>query len=101
MPTITIMKSILISTTLIIATHLHLGYYVSLDFEDPRLEIFIKKHPTLQVRFENIYTSEEQRKPLKELSTAELIMVRNYCKFRLGIDNPLRSQDDLEVCKAR
>ena len=101
LPTITIMKSILISATLIIIAHLYLGYYVSLDFEDPRLEIFIKKHPTLQVRFENIYTSEEEPKPLKDLSTAELIMLRNYCKFRLGIDNPLRSQDDLEVCKAR
>lgn len=95
------MKKILAISTLALVAHLYVGYYVSLDFEDPRLEIFIKKHPTLQVRFENIYTSEEERKPLKDLSTAELIMVRNYCKFRLGIDKPLRSQDDLEVCKAR
>jgi len=95
------MKKILAISTLALVAHLYVGYYVSLDFEDPRLEIFIKKHPTLQVRFENIYTSEEERKPLKDLSTAELIMLRNYCKFRLGIDNPLRSQDDLEVCKAR
>ncbi len=95
------MKKIFISFILISIAHLYLGYYVSLDFEDPRIEIFIKKHPTLQVRFENIYTSDEERKHLKDLSTAELIMVRSYCKFRLGNDSQLRNQDELEACKAR
>ncbi len=31
----------------------------------------------------------------------EINIIRNYCKYRLGIDTWLQSQEELESCKAR
>ncbi|KQQ49974.1 hypothetical protein ASF84_22525 [Pseudomonas sp. Leaf127] len=95
------MKKILSIIALITAAHLYIGYYVSLDIEDPRYMVFIKKHPTLKLRFENIYTSDRDSRSLDELSEVELKTVQDYCKYRLGIVTRLESQAELEACKER
>ncbi|GAB7528798.1 hypothetical protein PS3A_12070 [Pseudomonas sp. 3A(2025)] len=95
------MKKTLSIFTLMTITHLYIGYYISLDIEDPRYMVFIKKHPTLQLRFENIYTSDRDSRSLAELSEIELKTVQDYCKYRLGIETKLNTQEELDACKER
>ncbi len=95
------MKKIISIIALMTIAHLYIGYYISLDIEDPRYMVFIKKYPTLQLRFENIYTSDRDSRSLAELSEVELKTVQDYCKYRLGIETELNSQEDLEACKKR
>lgn len=95
------MKKVLLLIALVFVSHLYIGYYTSQDVEDRKTVFFIKKYPTLQVRFNNIYTKDEDAKPLTELSSEEMHVVRNYCKYRLGIETWLQSQEELDACKAR
>lgn len=95
------MKKILATISLLLFTHLYIGYYISEDMEDKRYVVFIKKYPTLQIRFHNIYTRDTEVGSLDELSMERLNMVKNYCKYRLGIDTKLKTQEELEACKKR
>ncbi|MGE8497078.1 MAG: hypothetical protein ACN6O6_06165 [Pseudomonas sp.] len=80
---------------------LGVGFYKTYFAEDNRLVFFIKKHPTFQVRFENIYASDQDDKPLERLNDEERQVVIAYCKYRLGIRTELNSQAELEMCKQR
>jgi hypothetical protein len=62
---------------------------------------FIKKKPTLQVKFENIFASDSDDKLLDELIMEEVNIIRDYCKYRLGIETWLQTQEELETCKVR
>jgi hypothetical protein len=64
---------------------LNVGVYETHFAEDNRSVFFIKKHPTLQVRFENIFLTDEDDKPIDRLSNEERSVVINYCKYRLGM----------------
>lgn len=81
--------------------YLNVGIYETHFAEDNRVVFFIKKHPTLQTQFENIFLTDEDVKPLDRLSGEERDTVINYCKYRLGIETELRTQEELEVCKQR
>lgn len=80
---------------------LSVGVYETYFAEDNRSVFFIKKHPTFQIRFENIFLTDEDYKPIDRLSDEEREVVINYCKYRLGIETELRTQKELEACKKR
>ncbi len=80
---------------------LNVGVYETRFAEDNRVVLFIKKHPTLQVQFVNIFLTDEDEKLLDQLSDEERRTVINYCKYRLGIETGLRTQEELETCKQR
>jgi hypothetical protein len=80
---------------------LSVGFYETRFAEDNRVVFFIKKHPALQVQFENIFLADEDEKPLERLSDEERRAVINYCKYRLGIETELKRQEELETCKQR
>ena len=93
-------KIILVLTILALSfLWLNVGIYDTYFAEDNRSVFFIKKHPTLQVRFENIFLTDEDDKPIGRLSDEERRIVINYCKYRLGIETKLRTQEELEACK--
>lgn len=93
-------KIILVLTTLALSfLWLNLGVYQTHFAEDNRSVFFIKKHPALQVRFENIFLTDEDDKPIDRLSDEERSEVINYCKYRLGIKTELNTQEELEACK--
>lgn len=95
-------KIILVLTILALSfLWLNVGVYETYFAEDNRSVFFIKKHPTLQVRFENIFLTDEDDKPINRLSDEERKSVINYCKYRLGIETELRTQEELEACKKR
>lgn len=85
----------------IAALWLNVGFYETYFAEDNRAVFFIKKYPTLQVRFENIFLSDQDDKPLERLSDEERSVVIEYCKYRLGIETELKTQDELDACKEK
>lgn len=95
-------KTILFLIILLLAfSWLNVGVYETRFAEDNRVVFFIKKHPTLQVQFVNIFLTDEDEKLLDQLSDEERRTVINYCKYRLGIETGLRTQEELETCKQR
>jgi hypothetical protein len=76
-----------------------LGYYKETgEFKD-YLHVFIKKTPTPQVKFENIFANLRDHRQLHELTPRERQRVIDYCKYRLGVETQLESQNELERCK--
>lgn len=67
----------------------------------PENVFFIKKSPTLQMKFENIFAYESDDKKWSELNDAERQLVIQYCKYRLGIITTLKNQSELEAFKKR
>ncbi|GFM67726.1 hypothetical protein PSCICJ_38440 [Pseudomonas cichorii] len=82
-------------------TWLFTGYYNSIEDAEIHSHFFIKKSPTLQIKFFNIYANNADPKHLAELDNQERQLVIDYCKYRLGIDVKLNTDDELDACKAR
>ena len=95
------MKIATITLLLTLTAHLFIGYYTPQGIHDEGSIFFFKKHPTLQLKFKNIYTKDEDPKPLSELNMIEINTIIEYCKYRLGIETQLESESALESCKAR
>ena len=95
------MKSLLIILSITIVAILYIGFYERMEDVYPEKVFFIKKSPTFQIEFENIFAYESDDKSLSELSEAERNVVVQYCKYRLGINTTLTSQSELEKCKQR
>lgn len=93
------MKKILTLFTLLLAAHFYVGYYETRYAEDNRMVFFIKSQPTLQIEFVNLFASDSDDKPLGDLSRVEMNIIRDYCKYRLGIETWLQSQEELDACK--
>lgn len=95
------MKTLLIILSTTIVAMLYIGFYEKMEDAYPEKVFFIKKSPTFQMEFENIFAYESDDKKLSELSEVERSLVINYCKYRLGLDTTLKSQSELEKCKQR
>lgn len=94
-------KATLLVTLVVFLAWLNVGYYETYFAEDNRVVFFLKKHLSFQVRYENIYLTDENEKPLGRLSDEERGVVISYCKYRLGIETQLRTQEELDACKQR
>lgn len=77
---------------------LFVGYYDALEDAETHKVYFIKTSPTFQVRFRQLFAND---KPLAQLSKQEREVVINYCKYRLGLETHLETQEELDVCKQR
>jgi len=83
-----------------LATWCSFGYYTEIGEFQNYTHVFIKKSPTLRVEFENIFANQRDDKKLSKLDIQERQKVMDYCRYRLGIDTTLETEDDLEQCKA-
>lgn len=95
------MKSLLIIVPTILVAFLYIGFYARMEDAYPEKIFFIKKAPTFQIKFENIFAYESDDKELSELSDTERQLVIQYCKYRLGVTTTLINQNELEECKKR
>ncbi|MCY1431945.1 hypothetical protein D9M71_479240 [compost metagenome] len=95
------MKNLVLPLVLALLAGLFIGYYDTRYAEDNKRVFFIKKQPTFQVEFENLFANDADNKKLPELNDEERKIVLNYCKYRLGIETNLKTQDELEMCKKR
>ena len=93
-------KSIAVAGIMLVI-HLYIGYYTNLGVHGSDIIFFIKKHPTFQIKFENLHTKSSDSVPWSELNMIEEKMIRDYCKYRLGIETWLDNAEELEACKAR
>lgn len=99
MPLMKIVIFALLAT--LVTASLTVGYYRSFEDEETRYTFFIKKVPTFQLRFRNIFANEGDPKPLERLRPDEREKVIEYCRYRLGIDTKLETQAELDACKVR
>lgn len=95
------MKKIIAVLAITLFAALFIGYYETRWAEDNKTVFFIKKQPTLQLEFVNIFDSDADDKPLHKLDQEERQLVIDYCKYRLGIVTQLNNQEELEACKGR
>lgn len=95
------MKKLFIVFSLALAVLLFVGYYRVVDDAELNRVFFIKKRPTFQVEFVNLFANDADNKKLHELEMAERELIIDYCKYRLGINSELRTQEELEICKQR
>lgn len=95
------MKKLLIATVLAILSVLYVGYYEALEDGDIETILFIKKHPTLQIKFYNIHANDGEIRDVERLTDEERNLIIDYCHYRLGIDTELETQDDVEACRKK
>ncbi len=95
------MKKLIAFIALALITLFYVGYYKSLDDAELNTNFFIKRHPTLQMEFVNLFANDADSKPLQALSSEERQLVMDYCRYRLGIETTLQNQSELDACKKR
>jgi hypothetical protein len=95
------MKKILVAATLALLAVLYLGYYEALEDGDIETILFIKKHPTFQMKFYNIHANDGEIRKVERLTEEERKWIIDYCRYRLGIETDLRTQDDVETCRKK
>jgi hypothetical protein len=95
------MKKIIFVLLLSQTAAFFIGYYQITGETEMHTRFFIKKAPTFQVKFDNIYANQSDPKQLTELTFDERQLVRRYCKYRHGIETKLTTQKDLEQCQKR
>ncbi|MEN1834460.1 hypothetical protein AAIM60_16380 [Pseudomonas lijiangensis] len=95
------MKKTIVLLTLTLIAWLFIGCYESIDDAEVNTVFFIKKRPTPQLKFVNIFANDADDKKLHELNERQRELVINYCKYRLGIETRLDNEAELGECKKR
>jgi hypothetical protein len=95
------MKKLIALIVLVLVTVLYVGYYEALEDGDIESILFIKKHPTFQMKFYNIHANDGEIRQVERLTEQERNWIIDYCRYRLGIDTDLKTQTDVEVCRKK
>ncbi|EJL08926.1 hypothetical protein [Pseudomonas chlororaphis] len=95
------MKKLLIAAALALWAVLYIGYYEALEDGDIETILFIKKHPTFQMKFYNIHANDGEIRQVERLAEEERKWIIDYCRYRLGIDTDLKTQNDVEMCRKK
>ena len=95
------MKKLTALFILVLVTVLYVGYYEALEDGDIETILFIKKHPTFQMKFYNIHANDGEIRQVERFTEQERKWIIDYCRYRLGIDTDLKTQNDVEVCRKK
>ncbi|SDT48913.1 hypothetical protein [Pseudomonas granadensis] len=95
------MKKLIALIGLALVTVLYVGYYEALEDGDIETILFIKKHPTFQMKFYNIHANDGEIRRVERLTDEERNWIIDYCRYRLGIETDLKTQNDVEVCRKK
>lgn len=75
------------------------GYYKTSWAEDNEIIFFIKKEPTLQIKFVNYFsTDSEDKSKIHKLDNGERRLIIDYCKYHLGIKIEMKTQEEMDIC---
>lgn len=74
------------------------GYVNSYLDDEVQTKFFVKKYPTLKMRFYDPFANEGDDVPIESLSRRDRLEFSDYCKFRFGISND--GNVSLGRCKA-
>ena len=95
------MKKLLIAAVLVMLAVLYAGYYEALEDGDIETVVFIKEHPTFQMKFYNIHANDGEIRQVEHLTDKERKLIIGYCRYRLGIATELKTQNDVEMCRKK
>lgn len=95
------MKKLTALFILVLVPVLYVGYYEALEDGDIETILFIKKHPTFQMNFYNIHANDGEIRQVERFTEQERKWIIDYCRYRLGIDTDLKTQNDVEVCRKK
>ncbi|MFJ5258673.1 hypothetical protein ACIP8I_26270 [Pseudomonas sp. NPDC088414] len=95
------MKKLIALIVLVLVTVLYVGYYEALEDGDIETILFIKKHPTFQMKFYNIHANDGEIRQVERLTEQERKWIIDYCRYRLGIETDLKTQNDVEICRKK
>ncbi|WP_308125052.1 hypothetical protein [Pseudomonas cichorii] len=95
------MKKSIVLLTVTLTAWLFIGCYESIDDAEVNTVLFIKKRPTFQLKFVNLFANDADDKKLHELNERQRQLVITYCNYRLGIETRLNNKEELEACKNR
>ncbi|TDK54028.1 hypothetical protein [Pseudomonas moraviensis] len=95
------MKKLVALIVLVLVTMLYVGYYEALEDGDIETILFIKKHPTFQMKFYNIHANDGEIRQVERLTEQERKWIIDYCRYRLGIDTDLKTQNDVDICRKK
>ncbi|WP_336353725.1 hypothetical protein [Pseudomonas atacamensis] len=95
------MKKLIALIVLALVTVLYVGYYEALEDGDIETILFIKKHPTFQMKFYNIHANDGEIRQVERLTEQERKWIIDYCRYRLGIDTDLKTQNDVDICRKK
>ena len=92
------MKYFILAGMLTLLVILNVGYYEDHSEHETYTIFFIKKTPTLRVKFFNIHANNGDYRRIETLSDERRQKIKDYCKYRLGIEIELKTQADVEMC---
>jgi hypothetical protein len=53
------------------------------------------------MKFHNIHANDGEIRKVERLTAEERGWIIDYCRYRLGIDTDLKTQDDVEMCRKK
>jgi hypothetical protein len=95
------MKTLLTASISTVLAVLYVGYYDALEDADIETILFIKKYPTFQMKFYNTHANDGEIRQIERLTNKERKWIIEYCRYRLGINTELKTQNNIEVCRKK
>ncbi|EJZ57990.1 hypothetical protein JFU48_23550 [Pseudomonas sp. TH49] len=80
---------------------LNVGFYNEVSDGEVNRIFFIKKEPTLRVKFTNIHANDGNYRRVEKLTSEQRQDIIDYCKYRLGLDTKASTQAEIEMCAKR
>ncbi len=95
------MKKLWVALVLAVLAVIYTGYYQALEDGDIETIFFIKRYPTIQMKFFNIHANDGEIRQVERLTDEERKWIIDYCRYRLGINTELKTQNDIERCRQK
>ena len=95
------MKKLWVALVLAVLAVIYTGYYQALEDGDIETILFIKRYPTFQLKFFNIHANDGEIRQVERLTDKERMWIIDYCRYRLGINTELKTQNDIERCRQK
>ncbi|MBX8487905.1 hypothetical protein [Pseudomonas cichorii] len=92
------MKYLVLISFLALLVILNTGYYNEVSEGEANTIFFIKKSPTLRMKFYNIHANDGDYRRVEKLSDELRQDIIDYCKYRWGIETEVKTQADVEMC---
>jgi hypothetical protein len=92
------MKYFLLLSFIALLAALNVGYYNEVSDGEVNTIFFVKKSPTLRMKFYNIHANDGDYRKIDRLTDELRQDIIDYCKYRLGIETEVKTQADIEIC---
>ncbi|MGG2019438.1 hypothetical protein AB1J88_05300 [Pseudomonas sp. S8] len=95
------MKYFIVAGLVLLLIMLNVGFYNEVSDGEVNRIFFIKKKPTMRVKFINTHANDGNYRRVEKLTNEQRQDIIDYCKYRLGIDTKASTQAEIEMCAKR